>query len=47
MLWFVETWVSLAQGTFGPGFYGGLVCGLSKIVGSDNFLARFVGGKEL
>ena len=33
----------LRQGLSGPGFCGGLVCGLGKIVGSGNFSARFIG----
>ena len=32
----------LRQGLSGPGFCGGLVCGLKEIVGSGSFLARFV-----
>ena len=33
----------LRQGLSGPGFCGGLVCGLKKIVGSNNFSAQLVG----
>ena len=33
----------LRRGLSGPGFCGGLVCELRKIVGSGGFLARFVG----
>ena len=33
----------LRRGLSGPGFCGGLVCGLGKIVGSNNFSAQFVG----
>ena len=33
----------LRQGLSEPDFYGDLVCGLGKIVGSDNFSAQFVG----
>ena len=32
----------LRQGLSGPGFCGGLVCGLKKIVGSNNFSALFI-----
>ena len=31
----------LRQGLSGPGFYGGLVCGLRRIVGSNKFSAQF------
>ena len=33
----------LRQGLSEPDFYGGLVCGLKKIVGSGGFSARFIG----
>ena len=33
----------LRRGLSGPGFCGGLVCGLGRIVGSGGFSARFVG----
>ena len=33
----------LRRGLSGPGFCGGLVCRLKKIVGSNNFSARFIG----
>ena len=33
----------LRRGLSGPGFYGGLVCRLKKIVGSNNFSAQFIG----
>ena len=32
----------LRQGLSEPGICGGLVCGLGKIVGSDNFSAQFI-----
>ena len=32
----------LRRGLSGPGLCGGLVCGLKEIVGSNNFLARFI-----
>ena len=32
----------LRRGLSGPGFCGGLVCGLKKIVGSNNFSAQFI-----
>ena len=32
----------LGQGLWEPGFYGDLVCGLRKIVGSNNFSAQFI-----
>ena len=32
----------LHRGLSGPGLCGGLVCGLKEIVGSNNFLARFI-----
>ena len=32
----------LRQGLSGLGFYGGLVCWLRRIVGSNNFSAQFI-----
>ena len=47
MLWFGVwilgwAWVSLAPELLGPGFCGGLVYGLGRIVGSDGFSAQFI-----
>ena len=33
----------VCQGLSGPGFLGGFVCGLRKIVGFHNFSVQFVG----
>ena len=46
VVWCHEFWVGLESllrhGLSEPGFYGGLVCGLGKIVGSGGFSARFI-----
>ena len=39
----VELGSLLRGGLSGPGFCGGLLCGLGRIVGSNNFSAQFVG----